>query len=133
MGTFDIRTYNPNGIVEKAQQAMPFTGAGSKAYGEGGFKGFTGAGSLWYQGSQPSPANSGVQEATQSQAPSQYWVDGKNYGSAANYANTQKNEVNMMLDDQESTLRKLLGSVGTQKTQGQQKLNDSYNTEKLAG
>ena len=133
MGTFDIRTYNPNGIVEKAQQAMPFTGAGSKAYGEGGFKGFTGAGSLWYQGSQPSPANSGVQEATQSQAPSQYWVDGKNYGSAANYANTQKNEVNMMLDDQDSTLRRLLGSVGTQKTQGQQKLNDSYNTEKLAG
>ena len=68
----------------------------------------------------------------QQEAPS-YWVGGRNYGTAANYANTQKNEVNMMLDDQEGTLRKLLGSVGTQKTQGIQKLADSYNTEKLAG
>jgi len=64
---------------------------------------------------------------------SEYWVGGRNYGTAANYANTQKNEVNMMLDDQESTLRKLLGSVGTQKTQGLEKLAGSYNTEKLAG
>ena len=38
----------------------------------------------------------------------------------------------MMLDDQESTLRKLFGSVGL-KNQGIQKLADSYNTEKLAG
>ena len=69
----------------------------------------------------------------QDQTPSQYWVNGRNYGTAANYANTQKNEVNMMLDDQEGTLRKLLGSVGTQKTQGLEKLAGSYNTEKLAG
>ena len=62
-----------------------------------------------------------------------YWVGGRNYGTAANYDNVQKNEVNMMLDDQAGTLRKLLGSVGTQKTQGLQKLADSYNTEKLAG
>ena len=66
------------------------------------------------------------------QAPS-YWVGGKNYGSEGNYRNTQINETNMMLDDQTGTLNKLLGSVGTQKTQGIQKLADSYNTEKLAG
>lgn len=64
---------------------------------------------------------------------SEYWVGGKNYGSAANYANTQKNETNMMLDDQEGTLRRLLGSLGTQRDQGIQKLSDSYNSEKLAG
>lgn len=66
-------------------------------------------------------------------APSSYWVGGKNYGSAGNYANTQKNETNMMLDDQEGTLRRLLGSLGTQRDQGIQKLSDSYNSEKLAG
>ena len=69
----------------------------------------------------------------QDQTPSSYWVDGRNYGSAANYANTQKNETNMMLDDQEGTLRRLLGSLGTQRDQGIQKLSDSYNSEKLAG
>jgi len=80
-----------------------------------------------------SPGQGHAGGTTGAVAPSSYWVGGKNYGSADNYANTQKNEVNMMLDDQDSTLRKLLGSVGTQKTQGIQKLADSYNTEKLAG
>jgi len=79
------------------------------------------------------PDNTSINNAPASNAPSSYWVGGKNYGSADNYANTQKNEVNMMLDDQTGTLNKLLGSVGTQKTQGIQKLADSYNTEKLAG
>ncbi len=81
---------------------------------------------------QPYDASQNIREASPISA-SEYWVGGKNYGSAANYANTQKNETNMMLDDQESTLRKLLGSVGTQKTQGLEKLAGSYNTEKLAG
>lgn len=81
---------------------------------------------------QQAPANGG-QDTPVWQPTPEYWVDGRNYGSAANYANTQKNEVNMMLDDQEGTLRKLLGSVGTQKTQGLEKLASSYNTEKLAG
>lgn len=43
------------------------------------------------------------------------------------------NETNMMLDDQEGTLRRLLGSLGTQRDQGIQKLSNSYNSEKLAG
>ncbi len=66
-------------------------------------------------------------------ASSGYYVGGRNYGSESNYRNTQISETNSMLDDQDSTLRKLLGSVNTQKTQGLQKLADSYNTEKLAG
>ena len=101
-------------------------------------------GAMYYNGStggveeysngqwQPYDASQNIREASPISA-SEYWAGGRNYGTAANYANTQKNEVNMMLDDQESTLRKLLGSVGTQKTQGLQKLADSYNTEKLAG
>jgi len=81
---------------------------------------------------QPYDASQNIREASPISA-SEYWVGGKNYGSAANYANTQKNETNMMLDDQEGTLRRLLGSLGTQRDQGIQKLSDSYNSEKLAG
>lgn len=88
----------------------------------------------------PSQANAGVldntainNDAYSGGASSGYYVGGRNYGSADNYRNTQISETNSMLDDQDSTLRKLLGSVGTQKTQGIQKLADSYNTEKLAG
>lgn len=62
-----------------------------------------------------------------------YWVGGQNYGSAGNYQASQVNQTNAMLDDQSSNLQRLLGSLGTQKQQGLQKLSDSYNTEKLAG
>lgn len=101
-------------------------------------------GAMYYNGStggveeysngqwQPYDASQNIIEASPISA-SEYWVDGRNYGSAANYANTQKNETNMMLDDQEGTLRQLLNSLGTQRDQGIQKLSDSYNSEKLAG
>jgi hypothetical protein len=62
-----------------------------------------------------------------------YWVGGQNYGSAGNYQASQVNQTNAMLDDQTSKTQRLLGSLGTQKQQGLQKLSDSYNTEKLAG
>lgn len=93
-----------------------------------------------YTGSPSNPGNTGGydnsavnNDAYSGGASSGYYVGGRNYGSADNYRNTQISETNSMLDDQDGTLRKLLGSVGTQKTQGIQKLADSYNTEKLAG
>ena len=60
-----------------------------------------------------------------------YWVGGRNYGSANNFAQIQ--QTNAMLDDQSSRLNRLLGTIGTQRDQGLQKLSNSYNTEKLAG
>lgn len=70
---------------------------------------------------------------TYDSAPTGYWVNGTNYGSQAGYQQNQVNQTNAMLDDQTSNLQRLLGSLGTQKQQGLQKLSDSYNTEKLAG
>lgn len=62
-----------------------------------------------------------------------YWVNGTNYGSQAGYQQNQVNQTNAMLDDQTRNVQRLLGSLGTQKTQGLKKISDSYNTEKQAG
>lgn len=76
----------------------------------------------------PYTGNAGIDSA-----PSGYWVNGVNYGSQAGYQQNQVNQTNAMLDDQTSNLQRLLGSLGTQKQQGLQKLSDSYNNEKQAG
>lgn len=63
-----------------------------------------------------------------------YWVNGTNYGSAGNYQTQQGiNDTRLQLDDQEGDLRRLLGSVDTQETQGLANINDSYNGELATG
>ena len=86
-------------------------------------------------GVSPQPSGSNLDNTPISQGGGSnnpgYWIGGRNYGSANNYAQIQ--QTNAMLDDQSSRLNKLLGTIGTQRAQGLQKLADSYNTEKLSG
>lgn len=121
---------NPGGSIPLGVSTSPNYDGNLGVYS--GDAGIYGNGSLqgnYTRGNSVAPTTSG--NGTRDAG---YWVNGTNYGSAGNYQ-TQKgiNDTRLQLDDQEGDLRRLLGSVDTQESQGLANINDSYNGELATG